>query len=72
MFKSSTFVLPFQPMESCLGVLFCVHLGITLGTSAYIRFVVLQVIAIFIYLMYGVHHTGEAMEQRVPLVTESS
>lgn len=70
-YKSATFALPFQPVESCLGVLCCVHLIVTLGTTAYIRFIAWQGIAIIIYVLYGVHHTSENQESFMPLMVES-
>jgi len=70
-FSSKKFSLPFQPLVSCLGVLFTIHLIVTLGITAYLRFVVWQAIAIVIYFVYSVHHTNEETEPRLPLLLES-
>ena len=57
--KSFSFSFTFQPLISCLGLLSCVHLTVTLGKDAYFRFLVWLCISICSYLLYSVHHTKE-------------
>ena len=71
MYKSTKFALPFQPLVSGFGVLFTVHLIVTLGTTAYIRFLVWQALAVAVYFIYGVHHTKEDAERTQPLLLET-
>eukprot|EP00210_Caulerpa_lentillifera_P003385 g3229.t1 len=61
-YKCQTFVLPLQPLIPCLGVVFSMHLIVSLEKAAFIRFVVWQATACLIYLFYGVHHTENIQE----------
>jgi len=84
LYVSQRFSTPLQPLCPCLGVMFSIHLIVTLERAAFYRFLCWQSFAIIIYLVYGVHHTedvekeggGEAVEEgestEAPLIKEST
>ena len=48
-----------SPLSPCLAVLANVFLVSSLGVAAYIRFAIWFVVAMAIYILYGVHHTRD-------------
>ena len=58
-FQSSIFKLPLQPLISCLTVLSCVHLAVSVGKTTLIRCVPWILISTLIYVFHGMHRPDE-------------